>query len=279
MRLSASALMTLAVAALSLPGTASAAQAQTVKVDYTLSLAGLSLGTAALSSTFEGSKYQLGGNVKLSGLARMMTGGKGAATAAGAIVAGQVQPTSFAVTAKSSSEERTLRMGLTGGNIAAIAIDPPYEEKPDRVPVKEADKRGVVDPMSALIMPALASAGLTDPAQCRRTIPVFDGAMRFNVVLSYGETKKADGPGYAGPPGHQVHDREPGHLGLARPGGEPAGAGSGADLRAHHVRHGSGGGLVMECGRGCQGRANLRPAREGPGCRQRGGGAVSAHDL
>jgi hypothetical protein len=137
--------------------------------------------------------------VKLSGLARMMTGGKGAATAAGAIVAGQVQPTSFAVTAKSSSEERTLRMGLTGGNIAAIAIDPPYEEKPDRVPVKEADKRGVVDPMSALIMPALASAGLTDPAQCRRTIPVFDGAMRFNVVLSYGETKKVDGPGYAGP--------------------------------------------------------------------------------
>ena len=191
MRLFASALVTLALA-----GTA---QAQTVKVDYDLSLAGLSLGRAALSSTFEGSKYQMGGNVKLSGLAKMITGGKGVATASGAIVGGQVQPSGFAVTAKSSSEQRTLRMGISGGNVAAVEIDPPYQEKPDRVPVKEADKRGVIDPMSALLMPAIASAGMTDPAQCRRTIPVFDGAMRFNVVLSYGETKKADGPGYAGP--------------------------------------------------------------------------------
>jgi Protein of unknown function (DUF3108) len=190
-------LFAFAAAALAFAG--SHAHAQSVKVDYNLSLAGLSLGTAALSSTFEGSKYQLGGTVKLSGLARMVTGGKGAATAAGSIVGGQVQPTAFAVTAKSSSEQRTLRMGIAGGNVAAVEIDPPYEEKPDRVPVKDADKRGVVDPMSALLMPAVASADMTDPAQCRRTIPVFDGAMRLNIVLTYGETKTLDGPGYAGP--------------------------------------------------------------------------------
>jgi hypothetical protein len=190
-------LFAFAAATLALAG--SHAHAQSLKVDYNLSLAGLSLGTAALSSTFEGSKYQLGGTVKLSGLARMITGGKGAATASGAIAGGQVQPTAFAATSKSSSEQRTLRMSMAGGNVAAVEIDPPYQEKPDRVPVKEADKRGVIDPMSALLMPAVASAGMTDPAQCRRTIPVFDGAMRFNVVLSYGETKKVDGPGYAGP--------------------------------------------------------------------------------
>ncbi len=194
MRLFASAAVTLAFAV-----TGAHAQAQTLKVDYALSLAGLSLGTAALSSTFEGSKYKLGGNVKLSGLARLMTGGKGAATASGAIAGSQVQPTAFAVTAKSSSEQRTLRMGIAGGNVAGVEIEPPYEPKPDRVPVREADKKGVVDPMSALLMPAAASAGLTDPAQCKRTIPVFDGAMRFDIVLSYGETKNVDGPGYSGP--------------------------------------------------------------------------------
>src|SRR5918998_3300762 len=163
-------LFAFAAAALALAG--SHAHAQSVKVDYNLSLAGLSLGTAALSSAFEGSKYQLGGTVKLSGLARMVTGGKGAATAAGSIVGGQVQPTAFAVTAKSPSEQRTLRMGISGGNVAAVEIDPPYEEKPDRVPVKDADKKGVVDPMSALLMPAGPSRGVGDSRHGQRTHPV-----------------------------------------------------------------------------------------------------------
>ena len=55
------------------------------KVDYDISLAGLPLGTADLSSTFDGPKYKMQAAAKLSGLAKMLTGGKGAATASGAI--------------------------------------------------------------------------------------------------------------------------------------------------------------------------------------------------
>lgn len=194
MRLIASTLVTLALA-----GLGSHAQAQTLKVGYDLSLAGLPLGTADLSSNFEGSKYRMEGRVKLSGLARMLTGGKGMATASGALSGGQPQSTGFTVVAKSSGEQRTVRMDLKSGNVASVEIDPPLEPKPDRVPVKEADKKGIVDPVSALIMPALASKSPTDPANCDRTIPVFDGASRFNVVLSYDETKTVDGPGYSGP--------------------------------------------------------------------------------
>jgi hypothetical protein len=90
-------------------------------------------------------------------------------------------------------------MGLKSGRVAKVEIDPPLEPRPDRVPVKAADKQGVVDPMSALLMPAVASKNLTDPANCDRTIPVFDGASRMNVVLSYGETKNVEVPGYSGP--------------------------------------------------------------------------------
>jgi hypothetical protein len=128
----------------------------------------------------------------------MLTGGKGVATASGAIVGAQPQPAGFAVTSKSSKEQRTVRMGLSGGNVAAVEIEPPLDEKPDRVPVKEADKKGVIDPVSALLMPAVASGNLIDPANCNRRLPVFDGAARFDVVLSYGETKAADVPGYTG---------------------------------------------------------------------------------
>jgi hypothetical protein len=185
--------MTLAMA-----GLGTAAGAQTLKADYDVTLAGIPLGTADLSSTFEGQKYTMQFAVKLTGLARMLTGGKGAATASGALTGPQPQPTAFAVTSRSSSDERTVRMGLAGGNVSAVEVNPPVDEKPDRVAIKEADKRGVIDPLSALLMPVAAGKGPTDPANCNRTLPVFDGAARFNVVLSYGETKTAETAGYKG---------------------------------------------------------------------------------
>ena len=48
-------------------------------------------------------------------------------------------------------------------------------------------------------MPASAKGDLTDPANCNRTLPIFDGAARFDVVLSYGETRQVEKPGYKGP--------------------------------------------------------------------------------
>jgi hypothetical protein len=188
-----------ALLALAAFGPGSQAGAQTLKVAYDVTLAGLTLGKADLVSTFDGPKYKMQAAVKLSGLAKLLTGGKGAATATGTIVGAQPKPETFAITSRSSDDQRTVRMGLAGGNVEAVEIVPPLEEKPDRVPVREEDKKGVVDPISALLMPAVASGSLTDPANCNRTLPVFDGAARFNVVLSYGSTKKVDVPGYKGP--------------------------------------------------------------------------------
>ena len=106
----------------------------------------------------------------------------GAATAAGAVAGEQPLPSSFAVTSRSSNDQRTVRMGLSGGSVAALEIAPPLDEKPDRVPLKEAHKRSVVDPVSALLMPGAAKGDLIDPANCNRTLPIFDGAARFDVV-------------------------------------------------------------------------------------------------
>jgi hypothetical protein len=194
MRLIASALVTLAFA-----GTASFAQGQTLKVTYDLSLAGLPLGKADLVSSFKGKKYQMQGNAKLTGLAMILTGGKGEASASGTLAEAGPRSRSFAVVSKTSDNQRSVRMGLKGGRVADVEIDPPLELKADRVPVQPADKKGVVDPMSALLMPALAAKNLTDPDNCNRTLPVFDGATRMNVVLTYAETRNVEVTGYSGP--------------------------------------------------------------------------------
>ena len=49
------------------------------------------------------------------------------------------------------------------------------------------------------MMPVQGRADPMDPANCNRTLPIFDGATRFDVVLSYGETRSVAKPGYSGP--------------------------------------------------------------------------------
>lgn len=179
--------------------TAPRAQPAQVTIDYTVTLAGLSIGTAQLGGTFDRGSYKLDISARLTGLAGMVTGGYGSAQARGSLLPGRTLPGSFAVASHNSSAEITVRMALARGNATAVEITPPLPPAPDRVPVTPADKRGVIDPGSALIMSVRAAGTPFDPANCNRMIPVFDGASRFNVVLSYGEVRPLDKPGYSGP--------------------------------------------------------------------------------
>ncbi len=176
-----------------------AAQAATLNAQYSITLAGLPLGTADVATAIEGERYQLQLQAKLTGLAGLMTSGGMGATAAGVVSSGRPAPTAFAVTSRNASEQRTVQMGLDRGNVTAVSIVPPLDDKVDRVPLKDAHKRGVVDPVSALLMPAIGRGDLVSPNNCNRIIPVFDGAARFDIVLSYAGTQQAQTPGYAGP--------------------------------------------------------------------------------
>jgi hypothetical protein len=180
-------------------GSALKGPAPGITVDYSVLLAGFDIGTARLASTFEGPRYSLAVSANLTGLVGAVTGGKGAAQASGALGGARAVPATFAVSSHSASQSITIRMALARGNLVAADVTPPLIEYPDRIPVPAALKKGVVDPASALIMPALARGALTDPKNCERTLPVFDGVSRFDLVLSYAETKTVEKPGYSGP--------------------------------------------------------------------------------
>ncbi|WP_036303075.1 DUF3108 domain-containing protein [Methylobacterium sp. 77] len=170
----------------------------TVTVDYGIALAGIPIGTAQVSGQFESARYRMDVSARLTGLVGAVTGGMGSARASGLIAEGP-QPSAFAISTKTSNSGIAVRMALARGNVTLSEVTPPLIDMGDRVPVTPANKRGIVDPASALMMPAVSRGDLTDQANCNRTIPVFDGATRFNVVLSYGETRSIEKPGYAGP--------------------------------------------------------------------------------
>jgi hypothetical protein len=176
-----------------------AAGADTLHAVYGLSLIGLPIGAADITADLTPSSYSVDAHAKLSGLASLFSSSRGASSGKGAIVAGKVSPASFATTATSSKMTRTIRMALTGNAVTGLDIAPPYEDKPDRVPVTPKDKKGVVDPVGAFVLPAPAQGGPTSPAACNRTVPIFDGNTRFNVALSYVGERDVKAKGYSGP--------------------------------------------------------------------------------
>ena len=169
-----------------------------VAVDYSVNLAGIPIGNAQLTGAFDGARYRVDVSAVLTGLVGAVTGGQGSARSSGSMAAAPL-PNAFSIATRTSSSGIAVRMALANGNVTQAEVTPPLLDTGDRVPVTAAAKRGVIDPASALMMPARARADLTDPENCNRTLPVFDGATRFNVVLSYGETRQVEKPGYSGP--------------------------------------------------------------------------------
>lgn len=179
---------------------ANAANAAGIGVTYDVSLAGFAIGVASMDARIDGDHYRIDVNAKLTGLAGVLTSGKGGAMASGQLAGARPVPASFSATSASSDLTRTLRMALAAGTVQTVEIEPPLPDwdKPDRVPVREEHKRAIIDPVSALLMP-LANPGGPATAVCGRTIPVFDGATRFNIVLSSAGTKSVKKEGYTGP--------------------------------------------------------------------------------
>ncbi len=169
-----------------------------IAVDYGINLAGMPIGTARLAGAFDGPRYRADVSATLTGLVGAITGGQGSAQSAGTLGAGPL-PNAFSIATRTANAGIAVRMALRGGNVVQSEVTPPLVDMDDRVPVTPANKRGIMDPVSALLMPAHARGGPTDPENCNRTLPVFDGATRFNVVLSYAETRSVEKPGYAGP--------------------------------------------------------------------------------
>jgi hypothetical protein len=93
-----------------------------------------------------------------------------------------------------------LRIVLSAGTVKELVVEPPTAPNPDRIPLTDAHRRGIVDPMSAALIRVSGNGDLISPDACRRTIPIFDGRMRFDLQLSFKRIENVQArKGYQGP--------------------------------------------------------------------------------
>ncbi len=180
-------------------GSAPGASADVLHATYRVSLIGLPIGAANVNANLSPTSYSIVADARLTGLARLFANARGASTGRGSIVGGHVSPATFATIAASSQMTRTIRMALAGNAVTGVDIAPPFEDKPDRVPLGPHDEQDIVDPVGAFVIPAPASGPMVSPAACNRKIPIFDGYTRFDVDLTYVGERNAKAKGYDGP--------------------------------------------------------------------------------
>lgn len=167
---------------------------------YEASLAGIVVGKGGWTIDISDDQYSAAASGGSSGLLKAFAGGSGTGASQGRVVAGNLIPSSYSATTTASKKSEAIRMALANGVVKDFAIDPEPPVDPDRIPVTDAHRRGVVDPMTGSLLRVPGSGDAVSPEACRTTTAIFDGRIRYDLKLDYKrmETVKAE-KGYHGP--------------------------------------------------------------------------------
>jgi len=167
---------------------------------YTASLAGIPLGKGGWMIDIGDDQYTAAVSGVTTGLLRVFASGEGSGIARGYIINGVMTSSAYAASITADKKTEDLRMGFVGGVVKDLSVEPPTPPHPERIPVTDAHRRGVTDPMTASIVKVSGNGSPLSPDACIKTSSVFDGRLRYDLTLSFKrmETVKSD-KGYAGP--------------------------------------------------------------------------------
>jgi hypothetical protein len=159
---------------------------------YTLSMAGLSIGKLTWQTQLGVSDYTTSADGRVSGFLSLLVTGEGKVAVKGQMKDGRPQPASFSSAVVREDEKVNVQFGFDGFRVRDLKVDEPQPED-DRVPIADAHKTGVIDPLSAFLIP-----GMADPMAregCERTLAMFDGRRRYDLALSFKRTDMIKGEG------------------------------------------------------------------------------------
>jgi hypothetical protein len=167
---------------------------------YEATLAGIPVGKGAWTIEIADDQFSAAASGGTSGLLKAFAGGSGTGAAQGRVVNGALVASSYSATTTTSKKSEAIRILLANGNVKEFAIEPEPPVDADRLPVTDAHRRGVYDPMTGAMIKVPGTSEVLSPDSCRTGAGIFDGRMRYDLKLDFKrmETVKAE-KGYHGP--------------------------------------------------------------------------------
>lgn len=163
------------------------------RTSYSITLLGLPIANLDFTTVLKGKDYHISGRMRTSALADIIEKTRGTAEVQGRVESDRLMASSFAFSYTSGKKTRSTEMRLKNGNVQSTVRLPAEEKRrgANWVPVTDGHMRSVLDPLSSLIIPATAPV-------CPRTLPIFDGESRMDLVLGMKGLRPFSTNGFSG---------------------------------------------------------------------------------
>jgi hypothetical protein len=180
---------------------AQAAEIARLKATYAITLAIFTIGKVDVETIVSDGGYDVDIKGSTTGLGRLVSNSQASLAGAGAVSGSRINPATYSLRTSEGDFKTRVDMTMRGGSVVGVDADPQLQAVPDRVPITAESLKRVLDPVGALMIARPSSTAPDDGGLCKRTVPVFDGWQRYDIALSYKETRTFNGRGqsYSGP--------------------------------------------------------------------------------
>ena len=146
---------------------------------YDFFIGGFRIAEVSLSATADAAGYRARSDVVTRGVLEVLIRGRSASQASGRRGQfGQLVPIGFSTLYSSRTGEQKIKIAYDDANPATVLLEP----KPDDAHkhAKPQERLGALDPLSAAVATLIPLRALD---LCNRTIPIFDGKRRFDIIF------------------------------------------------------------------------------------------------
>lgn len=145
--------------------------------EYDIRLGALPIAKASFVTQVAKRNYTISGFFRPTGIVDFFTDISAQTSVSGRLSAERFVARRYSLVYTRGKNTRVYDVRYRNGDVIKTTIDPAPDARPDNwIPVTKQDLRAVLDPLSGLIVPEKARI-------CPRTLPIYDGESRMDIVL------------------------------------------------------------------------------------------------
>jgi len=152
---------------------------------YTATLLGLPIGHISWTIDLNESRFSSVATGSIAGFLRLFLDAQGSVTAEGRLSSGKPVPSKFQLKLLAGKWSDEVGIAFTGNHAKESVLPNSATPSADYVPIKDGDRVGASDPMTALLVYVGGSGATTVAQACNRTVAIFDGHTRYNLRLAF----------------------------------------------------------------------------------------------
>src|SRR5262249_37555300 len=169
-------------------------RASTVNAVYGIHWLGAHIGDFRIRSSITNRRYSLQANADVSVFFGAVSW-QGVTSSYGLMTANGPVPQNYSFRYATNDRREAIELRFQQKMVQDIIINPPFHPSSRNVPITAGDLQNVVDPLSAVVLLSQARLNRHGGDACDKRIPIFDGRIRYDLVLSPKGTRSIGGAG------------------------------------------------------------------------------------